>query len=256
MSYRFTIDEVGALDSDMVIVPVGSVEQHGHHLPVSTDVIIAQAFADRIGEKLGAYVLPCLPISTCREHMGKKGSVWMNPDTFYLMIKDIVCSLKEQGYKKIVIVQGHGGVFVLHPLIRTLNAELNPDIMVCKFEPYQFMLPYVGKPSIPGCEASAILESDTLMHADEYETSVIMYLHPELVHTDKIVDFVPIFPKEYLNYGSIFRISPDGVWGEPSKATAEKGEKLLRTGCEMCIEYINNTFEFMSNKKKYGYSEF
>jgi len=256
LSYKLTVDEIGELDPELVIVPVGSVEQHGHHLPVSTDVIIAQAFADRIGEKLKAYVLPCIPISTCREHMGKRGSVWIEPDTFYHMMKDVVYSLKEQGYKKIVILQGHGGIFVLQPLIRTLNASLNPDIMVCKLDPGQFFLPFLGKPPIPGCEASEILESVTTLHADEFETSVILYLHPELVHKDKIVDFVPKYPREYLNYGNIFRLSPDGVWGEPSKATAEKGEKILRTGCEMSLQYIDDIFKFMSEKGKFGYSDF
>jgi creatinine amidohydrolase len=253
---KCTIDEIADLDSEMVIVPVGSVEQHGHHLPISTDIIIAQAFADRIGEQLKAYVLPCIPVSTCREHMGKRGSVWVNPDTFYLMMKDVVYSLKEQGYRKIAVIQGHGGIFVLSPLIRTLNASLNPDVMVCKLEPSQFFLTFLGKPPIPGCEASEILESATLMHADEFETSLILYLHPELVKMDKIVDFVPEYPREYLNYGSIFRLSPDGVWGEPSKATAEKGQKLLRTGCKMSVSYIKRAFAFMSDKGRYGYSDF
>lgn len=256
MSYKLTIDEVGELDPETVVVPIGSLEQHGHHLPVSTDIIIAQAFADRIGEKLNAYVMPCLPVSTCREHMGKRGSVWMNPDTFYQMLKDIIDSLREQGFKKVIVVQGHGGIFILNPLIRTLNAQLNPDVMICKFEPYQFFVPYIGKPPVPGCEASQILESATAMHADEFETSVVMYLHPELVHMDRAIDFVPDYPREFLNYGSIFRISPDGVWGEPSKATSEKGEKLLKTGCELCLQYIDKTFKFIAQKGAYRYSRF
>ncbi len=256
MSYTLTIDEIGELDPDTVILPVGSVEQHGHHLPVSTDCIIAQAYADRIGEKLNAYVLPCLPISTCREYMGKRGSVWMNPDTFYLMMKDIVFSLKEQGFRKIIIVQGHGGIFVLAPLIRTLNAQLNPNVMICKLEPYQFFLPYVGSPSVPGCEASQILESNTIMHADKFETSILLYLHPEFVRSDRIVDFVPQYPREYLNYGSIFRVSPDGVWGEPSKSTAEKGEKLLKIGCELGMRYIKEVFRFMYEKGSLNGSSF
>jgi creatinine amidohydrolase len=256
MSYKLTIDEIGALDPETVIVPVGSVEQHGHHLPVSTDVLIAQAVADRIGEKLNAYVLPCIPVSTCREHMGKRGSVWMNPDTFYMMMKDIVYSLKEQEYKKIIILQGHGGIFVMNPLIRTLNASLNPDVMICKFEPYQLFSQFLGNNGENHDEISSILDSSVIMHADEFETSIIMYLHPEMVHADKIVDWVPDVPSEYLNYGSIFRICPDGVWGEPSKATAEKGRKLLEAGTKLGMEYIENTFKFMSEKGKYGYSDF
>lgn len=256
MSYQMTIDEIGELNNKTVVIPIGSVEQHGHHLPVGTDVIIAQAFADLIGAKLNAYVLPCLPISTCREHMGKRGSVWMNPDTFYQMMMDIVDSLKEQGFERVVIVQCHGGIFVMNPIVRTLNARLNPDMLICKLEPYQFLTQFAGQPAQEGNPASGILESAVVMHADEFETSLMLFLQPELCKMEKAVDFIPTYPREYLNYGSIFRFAPDGVWGEPSKATAGKGEKLLSAITDLSVVYIQEAFAFMSSKEKIGYSNF
>lgn len=256
MSYQMTVDEIAALDRETVIIPVASVEQHGHHLPVSTDVFIAQAFADRIGARLNAYVLPCLPISTCREHMGKQGSVWMNPDTYYQMMTDIVECLKEQGYKRVAIVVGHGGIFVMNPVVRTLNGRLNPDMIVCKMEPYQFIWPYVGQPANPDIPVSCILESTCQLHADEYETSIMLHLRPDLVHMAKAVDCIPNVPREYLNYGSILRYAPDGVWGEPTLATAEKGARLLDTITELSVQYIREAFAFMAGKEKLGYSNF
>ena len=100
--YTKTADEIMALDPELAIIPVGSLEQHGSHLPVMTDWAIAAELGKRVAEKMGAFLVPALPISTCREQMGKKGSVWMEPMTFYQMMTDIIMSLKLQGFKKVV----------------------------------------------------------------------------------------------------------------------------------------------------------
>jgi creatinine amidohydrolase len=231
----------------MAVVPVGSLEQHGHHLPVNTDIAITQAYANLLGERLGAFVLPCLPISTCREHMGKKGSVWMAPDTFYAMLNDIILSLHEQGFSRIVVVQGHGGIFVLPPLIRQLNATMNPALKVVKVELGQML---------GDLRAQGILESPHGLHACEAETSVMLYLRPDLVQMDKAVDFVPELPRETLNYMSLLSFCPDGVWGEPSLATAEKGRRILESGAEQGAAHVTKLFALMENKEPYGYSRF
>lgn len=246
-TYEWTVDEIAERCADIAVVPVGSLEQHGHHLPVDTDIVIAQAVADRVGEALGAYVLPCLPVSTCREHMGKRGSVWMNPDTFYRMLSEVVLCLHEQGFKKVVVVQGHGGIFVMPAVIRQLNATMNPGLMVCKLEPYNFVKNLVDE---------RILESAASLHADEFETSLMLALQPHAVHMDKAVDFVPDVPREFLGYGSIFRACPDGVWGEPSRATAEKGEKALARITQLSIGYIHAVFDYIGKKEPFGYSKF
>ncbi|WRS27426.1 creatininase family protein [Oscillospiraceae bacterium MB08-C2-2] len=244
--YNQTIDEIEKM-GEMALIPVGSLEQHGHHLPINTDVVITQAYGDMLGERLGAFVLPCLPISTNREHMGKKGSVWMKPDTFYTMLGDIIMSLSEQGFKKIVVVQGHGGVFVIPPLIRQLNATLNPEVQVCKLELFNFFEAY---------RKEGILESPHIMHADELETSVMLHLVPQYVHMEKAVDFVPKEPREYLNYASLLSLCPDGVWGEPSSATAEKGKRILELGTKLGEAYVKEVFDLIKNKRPYGYSRF
>ena len=94
--YQKTADEIMALDPELAILPVGSVEQHGPHLPVMTDWAIATELGRRVAEKMNAFLLPALPISTCREQMGKKGSVWMEPVTFYQMMNDQPMSEEEE----------------------------------------------------------------------------------------------------------------------------------------------------------------
>ena len=245
--YTKTADEIMALDPELAIIPVGSLEQHGSHLPVMTDWAIAAELGKRVAEKMGAFLVPALPISTCREQMGKKGSVWMEPMTFYQMMTDIILSLKLQGFKKVGILQCHGGIFVMTPLVRDLNARHNPDLMVALVDSGVYS---------PPLRAEGILETPAELHAGESETSKVLAIAPETVHMDKAVDFVPGVPRPYLNYGSIFRASPSGVWGEASKATAEKGEKIFQRSAEIAVEELNKAFAYMEKKEKFNYSYF
>ena len=245
-SYKLTADEILAKDPELAIIPVGSVEQHGPHLPVMTDWAIAMELGRRVAEKMGAFLLPALPISTCREHMGKKGAVWMEPTTFYQMMTDIIMSLKTQGFKKVGILQCHGGIFIMTPLVRDLNAKFNPDLMVVNVDGCTFFDTLLKE---------GVLETSEL-HAGESETSQMLAIAPETVHMDRAVDFVPDVPRPYLSYGSIFRASPTGVWGYPSYASAEKGEKVLERSAELAVEMLNNAFAYMEQKEKFNYSYF
>lgn len=245
--YQRTADEIMAADPELAILPVGSVEQHGPHLPVMTDWAIAAELGRAVAEKMNAFLLPALPISTCREQMGKKGSVWMEPVTFYQMMTDIILSLKTQGFKKVGILQCHGGIFIMTPLVRDLNAKYNPELMVANVDPCMFW---------PVFYREGIIETDTELHAGEVETSQMLAIAPETVHMDRAVDFVPTISRPYLSYGSIFRASPTGVWGEPSKASAEKGERVFARSAELAVDALNEAFDYMAAKKPFNYSNF
>ncbi len=233
LSYFNTVNEIASSGTDTVIIPVGSIEQHGSHLPVGTDYFIIDALSRAVGERLSAYVLPPLPISTCLEHKGKKGSVWMRPSTFMTMLSDIVLCLKGQGFKKVIVMLGHGGIFAAGPAIRELNA-MNSGLQVIKLEP----------PASPAMKAVEDGDPWNDLHAGEEETSVILYLQEQTVHTDEMMknDFVPQVPREYMNYASILKLSPTGVWGMPSHASKEKGEKLFGLMVEHCLNYIEDAF--------------
>ena len=227
--YYSTADEINSSGCKTAVLPIGSTEQHGPHLPLATDVIIAGSISSEIAKALNAFLLPTIPISTCREHMGKKGSVWMNPDTFYYMVKDIVLSLKEQGFERVIVVIGHGGIFMAGPVIRELNAT-NPDIKVIKIDFLTFL---------NDSDMTEILECRNNLHACEYETSLMLYIKPELVRKELIEDCAPEVPRDFLNYAPIFKFSKNGVWGKPSLATAEKGGKIFRLLVDKSLNYID-----------------
>lgn len=240
--YKMTADEICALNPELAIIPVGSLEQHGPHLPIMTDWAIATEIGKRVAEAMGAFLIPALPVSTCREHMGKKGSVWMEPTTFYQMMYDIIMSLKTQGFKRVGVLTTHGGIFITTPLVRDLNARFQPDLQVVVI-------------SSETVKVGNIMETPEL-HAGEGETSQILAIAPETVHMERAVDFIPDIPRQYLSYGSIFRASPSGVWGIPTKATAEKGERYFEEFTRQAVDEFNKAFDYMTNKEKFGYSEF
>ena len=233
------IDDIA--ETELAILPIGSIENHGPHLSVVTDWAIADALGRGIAEKTGGFYIPALPISTNKEHRGKRGSVGMHSDVFYRMVTDICLDLKAQGFKRIAIIQGHGGIFVLTPIVRELNADHNPDLLVAKLDTMETCW--------TAFQANGLLETPMGIHAEEAETSLMLHLHPELVNMSKAVDFYPKASRSYLNYGGILRYCPDAVWGSATKGTAEKGKKMLKIAIDAMVKEMNTVFEMMSKKQ-------
>jgi len=230
LSCESTSEEIRSARPDTAILPVGSTEQHGPHLPVCTDALIAGQVATAICERTGALLLPTLPYSTCREHRGSSGTVWMNASTFDALIRDMAACLREQGIRRLVLLLAHGGVFIAGPTTREINSD-SPDIKVIRVD-------LSILPASP--ERAAILECRDNLHACESETSLMLHLAGHLVRRDRIVDCVPQVPRDFLNYQPIFKYSPAGVWGRPSLASREKGAALFELLVRDCISYINS----------------
>lgn len=171
----------------------------------------------------------------------------MEPTTFYQMMQDVILSLKTQGFTKVAILQCHGGIFAMTPLVRDLNAKYNPELMVANIDICSLF---------PVLYQEKIIETNTELHAGEIETSLMLAIAPDAVHMERATDFVPEVPRSYLSYGSIFRASPSGVWGEPSLASAEKGEAILTRTSQLILKELNSAFAYMESKEKINYSHF
>ena len=230
LSYENTKTEIEARKPDTAVIPLGSVEQHSSHLPIGTDCFQAEALARNVAEALDAFLLPVLPVSTCYEHKcdGKFGGVWMSPKTFYIMLQDIIHSLKSQGFKRVILIIGHGGIFISAPAIRELNA-LYDDLLVIN----------MSRPVSDNIR-SVLENKGPEIHAGESETSMMLNLREDLVKKDLMLenDFTPDCPREFLNYVSLQEISPTGVWGKSSLGTKEKGELILKYRTEAALEHI------------------
>lgn len=207
-----TAPEIEAAKPDLAIVGVGSVEQHSAHLPIDTDFLIATKAAPLVAERLGALSLPALPYSVCIEHRGFAGVVALTPDTIRRIAWDIAGSVGRWGVRHLAFVTFHGGNFVLNPAAREWNMDgRSPRIFWVDF--------YAG-----------LSDVGQNLHACEVETSIMLHLAPERVHQERAVDFVPEWLREDITVFGMKSLTPTGVWGYPTRGTAEKGRRWLEEG--------------------------
>jgi creatinine amidohydrolase len=103
-------------ENDVVILPVGSIEQHGPHNPLSTDIQNAYAIAKEAAKRTGVLCLPGIPVGFSREHKEFPGTLWVSHQTFELYVKEVILSATYHGAKKVIVVNGHG-----HNLVRRKN---------------------------------------------------------------------------------------------------------------------------------------
>ncbi len=103
------------------MVGIGAIEQHGRHLPIGTDWMIICELSRRVANELDAWLLPAIPISMSECHGSIAGTVWLKPATLSAVLQDIASSLHAQGIDKVLVLNGHGGNFILEPTIQAIN---------------------------------------------------------------------------------------------------------------------------------------
>lgn len=190
----------------MLIVPLGSTEQHGPHLPLETDSIIATAWANRVGESLKAQAAPCLPYGSAGEHQSFPGTLSIGQDVLYATILELGRSARHH-HDEIVFLSGHGGNAV--PLRRAISQLRDEDHIAWGFLPV-----------LSGADA----------HAGFTETSIMLYLAPELVklelaeagNTSPIRDLIGD-----MGDGGLQAVSANGVLGDPAGASADRGRLYM-----------------------------
>ncbi|MEM2780447.1 MAG: creatininase family protein [Candidatus Aenigmatarchaeota archaeon] len=227
LSFENTNEEIEKSDPKMAILPVGSLEQHSKHLPISTDAIIAFETAKKIAENFDALLLPPLNYSVSLEHQNFKSTVWLSPLTLYYTIKDIAASLKKHDFKVFVIVNGHGANFLLRNVVREVNYQIGLLTILVDLTNMYF----------GSRDAKEI-------HAGNIETSLILYLKPHLVKKEYLEDEVPDVSRDYLDYAPLNEISKSGVWGEPKKASSENGKEIFEKIVTDAINDIKKVLKF------------
>jgi creatinine amidohydrolase len=211
-----------------VIVPVASLEQHGPHLPVQIDTLLCTAVAHRAArraaERRPVVVLPPVWTGLSEHHMAFGGTITLDFATFHALLRGICLSLRRHGFRRILLLNGHGGnVAALKVVVEELTRELGLGVSAVTYWHH-------------AAEAfRRILErQDNVRHACEAETSMAMALIPDLVDRTKLKEARG--PEESVREPEVEGLyrarpfterTPNGVIGDPTAASAEKGERLL-----------------------------
>ena len=206
------------VDARLAVLPIGSFEQHGPHLPLVTDTLIAVAIADGIANRYDALHLPPVTFSCSHEHSYFAGTVSVSAATLAAIVTDIARSLQRQGIRRLLIVNGHGGNYVLSNLVQ--QAALEGGIRVGLFptrEDWNEARQAAGMTS----------DSHEDMHAGELEVSILLAVFPDVVregweHDDHTAD-----DRRHLSVLGMSAYTKTGVIGRPSLGSPEKGRAAL-----------------------------
>lgn len=231
LGYRSTTDDIGAVKPQIAVLGIGAIEQHGRHLPVATDWTQVREISRRVAEELDALLLPALPYSMSECHGLMPGTVWLKPSTLSAVLRDVARSVREQGIPTLLVLNGHGGNFVLEPTIQELNQHYSDLLVLMPAEVWAA----VGKEQIYETTGQGI-------HAEEMETSMQLFLNPEHVKEAR-VDYVPPVGREFLDYTVMPFINPEGTWGTPSNGAADKGERGIAAQVKFIVEFVRQALE-------------
>ena len=223
----------------VVILPTGSTEQHGPHLPLDVDAFLAESVCLELGRRIPdrVLVLPAISYGLNQHHIDFPGTIHVEPEVFIAYCLSITKSVAYHGFEKILIVNGHGSNTPLVDLVaRKTVLETNS---LCAAMNY-FSL---------GFDAfNQVKETPVIAHADEFETSLYLYLAPERVRMDRARadnDVVGRYMSSdsttpYVRFADFWgRWTKTGVHGDPTAATAEKGKIVWEAVLGRMIELVD-----------------
>lgn len=216
----------------IVLIPFGSIEEHGPHLPLGTDAIIAYEISLAASEGKDIIVSPPIYYGICRSTKEHPGTITISGDALRSFARNIVLGFLRHGFKRFILFSGHAGGTHMASLVEVGEGLLeHPEI------------DYIAVVSIFDLIGEDIpIETKNDGHAGELETSLMLYLHPDWVKGSAPPDYPrfpkPILVKEKLKYWK------SGIWGDPTKASKEKGERLFLYLVEKFREIIEKVERF------------
>ena len=224
------------LSNDSIIVlPLGAIEQHGPHLPLNTDFVVADAVSraavENFGAETNAWLLPTLPFTKSNEHAWAAGTMWLSATTMMAVIDDIGRCVASTTAKKIMFINGHGGNSALMAM---MNRELRLKYGLQTF---------LAHPHMPADQggSSAASELGMGVHGGVDETSVMLHLRPDLVDMSLAVRRVPegLAKNEQVKFGGRVAFGwlsndffPEGHIGDPTGASAELGASMFTSAVD------------------------
>jgi creatinine amidohydrolase len=228
--------EQGLQQTRTIFIPVGSVEEHGSHLPLSTDTIQAYEVGKAAALRMPLFVAPPIHYGNCRSTSTHPGTISITTATLRMLIKDVVRSCYSQGLRNFVVLTGHAG-----GAHRMALQDAGEELLV---EFADIAMAVVTEYELAKHEGQEIIETPGDSHAGEIETSRILHTHPHLVKGAGVAEY-PTYPTGILVRNKR-KYWPNGVWGDPTKASAEKGRRLH----ELVVEKVVALAKALENWKE------
>lgn len=212
------LEKLRALGEELVVIPVGATEQHGPHLPVSTDSAIASAVCAYASAKTQVPVLPTLSYGVSVGHTERwPGTVSLMHETLALSVRELTAWLVHQGWRRILLVNSHfGNHATLSVAVDRLRFDYRDKLQIGLVNSYT-LTPEIERYFT--CDGADI-------HANRAETDLMLYLDPEACDMDSVQDDPDRTGGKVFSY-LVPATSTNGVTGRPSEGTAERGRKLL-----------------------------
>ena len=224
-----------ARERTLLLAPIAACEQHSRHLPTITDTVLVTAVADGVERRLPREVLllPTLWLGASSHHLRFGATLSAEVDTHVAVLCDLLVPLLEDGYQRLLVLNGHGGnIDTMQVALRTLQPQwTNRQLSAASYW------------DLAAKELAALAEGPrkVMGHACEFETSMMMYLRPDLVRKDKIKDDPlvedPALRGLFLGE-DMYQRTDHGCVGYPELATAEKGQKFLAAAVERTAEVV------------------
>jgi creatinine amidohydrolase len=239
---------IRSLDKQMpVVVPLGSVEQHGKHMPLFVDTIQVAAVAEGVEKRLKDKILmlPTQWLGSSEHHLDFPGTISLAPNIYMQMIQSITKCILRAGFKRIFFLNGHGGNIVpaSAALGELAGRDDEADAAMIALSSWW----HVGKDALAPQKNG--MTTPQLTHACEYETSMILYLRPDLVKMDQIRESEAVINNRWSHVemgGKVAtfqrwpRVTPSGSMGHPTAATAEKGKGMFEGVVEEVVAFLND----------------
>ena len=220
---------------EVVLIALGArTKEHGPHLPLNNDYLIAEYLKEEVIKKVPVVVLPTLQYGYYPSFLEYPGSVSLKEETFKQVVIDICKSMNGYGIKKFYII--NTGISTLKPL-KSAAAELEQQGIILRF----LNLLEVEKKHYP-----ELLQQEGGTHADEGETSIMLHMYPEVVDMNKVVKDYDSRPDRRgltRDPSGDGVYSPTGIWGDPTLATEEKGKILTDALVEEIINQVTNLID-------------
>lgn len=229
--------------SRTVIVPVGSVEQHGPHAPLLTDVIVPSEVARRVAPRVDAAVAPAVNYGLSYPHVGFTGVAHIRIPTFMALIEDIAVTLAEMGFRRVVFLNGHyDNTYAIAYACAAAAPRLPQGTRA-------FPINYWD--GLTQDEAAEFFDSASGLHANAGETSAVMAVNPDLVDLDRANQEMPPFPPVtnaapvhtaffFSSPGSVYRATRSGTWGDPRQSSVAFGERYLGVVADATVRVLDD----------------